>query len=291
MLRLLLIASLALLSMALASCQMRSRAVGHTGGESALTVGADVASSRVISVGEIHGTAEIPEAVGLLAGSLLRAGKSVVVGMEISSNEQSKIDAYLQSNGTAMDREKLLSGPFWNSTFHDGRSSKAMAQLIEQIRVMARAGHPVRVLAFDIGSIDALAGISHDAVMARNVARAIESYPNATFVLLSGNLHATKQETLPFDAEQRSMAFLLNKTHPVATFKADFVGGSAWVCQGRTPSGGADCRARPWEGYASVDGPAFIRFDDDWRGAGRLQFDGTFFVGKTVTASPPAVSP
>ena len=102
---------------------------------------------RVMLVGELHGTWEVPGIVAGLATNLSADERPLIVGLEIWRSEQAALDRYLASAGTAEDREALLAGPFWAT--RDGRSSEAMVDLIERLRVLALKA-PVQLVAFDV---------------------------------------------------------------------------------------------------------------------------------------------
>ncbi|MGV6492816.1 hypothetical protein ACTUVK_003020 [Stenotrophomonas rhizophila] len=88
----------------------------------------------LVLVGELHGTVETPALVGELACAAAADATPVTVALEMDPTEQARIDAYLASAGTAADRSALLAGRFWTRTMQDGRSSVAMAALIERLR-------------------------------------------------------------------------------------------------------------------------------------------------------------
>jgi hypothetical protein len=266
--------------------------------ESPLTLSDEIAALKVISIGEVHGTAEIPRAVGYLACSFLRAGKAVVLGLEIPLDEQAAIDAFIVSAGSAADKEKLLAGQFWRTDFPDGRSSTAIYELLNTVRNLKHDGNSISVIAFDMSESQFKANMTpetknwegvRNALMAANAKRAIEAAPATTFVLLSGTLHATKQETLAHDAQIRTMAHLLHQQHRVATFRADFASGKSWNCRRSTEAGKTVCGIYDARGYSTADGPMYIRIERLGEPERFLDFDGALFVGREVTASPRAV--
>src|SRR6185436_14170191 len=91
-------------------------------------------------LGEIHGTCEAPRATLALARQSLPAR----IGLEIDVDEQPRIDAFLRDG----DRAALLAGPFWTRDFQDGRSSQAMAALLDDVRQLRLSGADLDVFLF-----------------------------------------------------------------------------------------------------------------------------------------------
>ena len=112
-----------------------------------------VDQSLPILVGELHGTYEYPRFIRHIACSLLPARKPVLIGLEFPTSEQPLINTFLSSKGSPAAEKKLLAGKFWNETMRDGRSSQAMFDLIEFIRLARAAGFDALVFAFDVDSI------------------------------------------------------------------------------------------------------------------------------------------
>ncbi|MBI3714655.1 MAG: hypothetical protein HY255_01525 [Betaproteobacteria bacterium] len=255
---------------------------------------ADVLSLTLLSIGESHGTSEVPQAIGDLACSFLTAHKAVVVGLEIPDVEQVAIDSYLRSPGAPQDQAAMLSGRHWRGK--DGRGSVAMAALIFRMRDLKQAGLPIEVLAFDhlsqpgSPSKDGPGKVmpTRDEAMVENIGRAIARAPGKTFILLSGDHHASKQEKFAHDPDWRSMAFLLKQRHAVASFKADYESGTAWQCH-QKKEGGMDCGTKQAGGFNHYGDQPSIRIDGAWTMEWFPKFDGTLWLGKKVTASPPAV--
>ncbi|PTL80173.1 hypothetical protein [Vitiosangium sp. GDMCC 1.1324] len=55
-------------------------------------------------------------------------------------SEQSRLDTYLASRGTPADQDTLLDGDFWRRPYQDGRSSRAMLELVDQVRALRALG-------------------------------------------------------------------------------------------------------------------------------------------------------
>lgn len=223
-------------------------------------------------LGETHGTREIPRVVADLACAAAKLGP-LRVGLEIAAVEQARIDAFIASAGTAEDRARLHDqSDFWNGAYQDGRRSEAVLALLESLRALRQNGADVRVIAYDGDP-----GNDRDAAMATMLERAFKAEPHATFLMLSGNLHARKTSGR---AKQAFMAdYMVKSGAALTTLDARYSRGTAWVCFGDQPS---DCGPNiVGAGRAGTTrGIALGRTAD---GA----YDGTFDVG-TVTFAAPA---
>lgn len=188
---------------------------------------------RVLLVGEVHGTAETPARVAELAAAMASAEQPLIVGLEIWRTEQESIDRFLASAGTGEDVQQLLASPFWQRSYQDGRSSAAMAGLLESLRALALKAQ-VRVLAFDLDPKDKTStDTERDAQMAESLRTALNEQPEARALVLAGNFHTRVQEGAPWDPEHRFMGFLLSDFLPYS-IEIMGVAGSNWTCTGRT---------------------------------------------------------
>jgi hypothetical protein len=104
---------------------------------------------QILLLGEMHGTNEIPEFVADATCRGLRAGYPVTVALEIPTEEEPRVAAYLASGGKAGDQAALLTGPFWRETFQDGRRSKGMLALLDHLRSLRQEGRRLRVKLLD----------------------------------------------------------------------------------------------------------------------------------------------
>lgn len=143
-------------------------------------------SPAVVLVGEIHGTDQAPAFVGQLACAASADGTAVTVALEISAQEQPRLDAYLASAGTPAARAAVLAGPFWTRSTQDGRSSTAMLALLERLRRLNADGRRVAVIAVDEERIGA-----RDVGMAEQITRAVQ--PGRRVIALLGNVHASQR--------------------------------------------------------------------------------------------------
>lgn len=226
---------------------------------------------RVFLVGEIHGTREIQRHFGELAAALAGDGGPLIVGLEIWRSEQPALDRYLASAGTGEDRARLLEASFW--TIRDGRSSEAMVDLIERLRVLALKA-PLRVLAFDVDPDSKVRGAARDRQMGEALNAALEAHPQARLLVLAGNFHTRLQAGAPWDPEYRFAGHYLQAHEPYAV-EIMPASGSAWMCNG--PEG---CRAWQFQDRAFSVGLELGEALNDRRHHGVWRMP--------TTASPPA---
>ena len=197
--------------------------------------------ARVIIVGETHGTNEIPLFVSRLACSLALENRPLMVGLEMSVDEQIPILDYLKSSGTADDKIKLTSGKFWHSNMPDGRSSEAILKLIESIRLMREAHKNILLFAMDAGDKDEPIQLTEseifwpgwrDSVMALNIETRLRQYPSYTALILVGNYHSEMASRRFEEFDIHPMGERLS--HYFSTQNIDFstTGGDAWACEG-----------------------------------------------------------
>jgi hypothetical protein len=148
---------------------------------------------RVLVLGELHGTHEAPALAAALVAKRAAAGRPVTLALEISTDEQARIDAFLDSTGDAGARAALLAGAFWQvpAERSDGRRSTATLALIEAARRARQAGGDVRLLAFDAGSAGGGAD-QRNVRMAAMLREAITAVPWRDLVVLIGNYHARR---------------------------------------------------------------------------------------------------
>ncbi len=242
-----------------------------------------VRPGTVLFLGELHGTVEAPAFAVRVAELALRERLAVNVGLEIPRTEAARVETYLASAGQPADRDRLLSGPFWQSSYQDGRRSEAMAKLLEDLRRHTEARRPVRVVCFDQqGAAD------REQAMTDALAGALSKSPRAFTIVLTGNLHARLNRS---GRISDPMALRLARLRPESRFVAlevEYSGGTAWMCGsggcGSGRVGGHDLGARPHLALDQELGSGSPRVPAPGDG-----FHGHFYAGE-IHASPPAVA-
>ncbi|MBX7230236.1 MAG: hypothetical protein K1X48_11615 [Burkholderiaceae bacterium] len=212
---------------------------------------------RVVIVGEVHGTKEIPEFVGELACSFLQSGKKLILGLEIPSDTQEAINTYMNSPGTPLDKKTLIESEF--GAGNDGRRSQAMLALVENMRKLRAAGGQVAVMGFDISMKNhlppklypeeepdyALLKMERDKTMARIIESKSRIYPEHIILALTGAVHAYKKKGAPWDANYEAMAYVLSQKVPTYIIGMSASGGNAWFCPTLDANGKAQCGSYP----------------------------------------------
>ncbi|MBX3233900.1 MAG: hypothetical protein KIT84_31620 [Labilithrix sp.] len=214
-------------------------------------------SAPVVILGELHGLRAAPIFAADLACrlALQDTTKTVTLALELPTDEQPRIDAFMKSNGGYGARHDLLAGPFWTGS-QDGRSSVARVDMLELARGYAQRGVPLRVATFDVdGGVPA----KRDEEMAKRVV-ALAEEKKGPVVVLVGNLHARTQ---PSGNQKWMGEFIRDKIPNVVSFDNRYGSGTAWVCIpgcGEHPmTGHDDDAATKWhfERFSTVDDKGF----------------------------------
>lgn len=236
---------------------------------------------KVFSIGEIHGTNEAPAFTFALLRQLEKTGKTILVGLEIPTDEQGTLDQFIE-NG---DLAKLKASPFFQREIQDGRSSYAMADLLNNIRSIAN----VRVVGFD--TTNASGDQERDEKMAANLTALYNKAPTDYIVFLAGNIHASISVGTPFNAKFRPMGYELlhQKDSPFSeesflSIKVRNETGESWACVG---SPKMECKVHPMHfgltnySLAIPDDYYFVKESKLYEG-----YRATFF-SRTLSSSQP----
>jgi len=225
---------------------------------------------HVILIGEPHGTAEFPALVAAAVDELVAAETSVIVGLELPMTEE---------------LERGATGPFWtrNAEFQDGRSSVAMAELVDSLAQRQRNGDPVEMVAMDgpwvapgssvpLEHLDLLEQ-SRDELMAANVLAVMDRTPRACTIVLAGSMHTSTNGTT-----WRTLGSILRPWFPtLVSLMGQLTGGTRWLL----PASGDPGHAAA---VPEIDLPTGALWADE---PGADGHHGYVNLG-AVTASPPA---
>lgn len=234
-------------------------------------------AGRVLLLGEIHGTMESPAFALEVACHAMELDLAVIVGLELATAEQARVDIFLDSAGTEQDRVALLAGPPWQSSYQDGRASRAMLDLIDGLRQLRRQGRQVGVALFDAPVSGG--GQRRDGEMARQLATVIGGSPASLMIVLTGNVHSRIIAGMPRSPSYEPMGYLLGRATSfdnLVALNVAHAGGSAWIC---APA----CGVQELSGRHG-DSAWRIEIAEATRPAGH---SGWYHVGR-VTASLPA---
>jgi hypothetical protein len=247
-----------------------------------------VLHTRGVMVGDMHGVVEAPAFVKALVCNLLRSNRPVVLGLEYPAGEQHFIDEFLQARSGDPERA-LLASPFWSRSRQDGRTSRAMLDLLGSVRQELASGARARVVAFDawVPPSDAQNGTSQafdarDQAMADFLRRELSTLPGEFPVIFTGNVHARKTQGLPFvgappgSENAQPLGYRL-KDQGFLHLNIAYRGGAAWGCY-QADTCGIYQIGEP--------GPAVSVFS--LRPSANPAYDAEYFVGRLTASSPAA---
>lgn len=236
----------------------------------------------VMMLGELHGTQEVPRFVAQGVCQTAAAGTPVTVGLELPVENQERIATFIRSGGTDEDWLKLMEAPFWRSPFPDGRSSEAMANLLEQLRRLRTQGLDVDAFVFDHPKLQ---GQPRESAMAATVLSYVKKGPQRFFLVVSGNVHPRTVEGLPWAPKYQPMGLLISEqVDDVVSLDVAYNSGSAWICAVGAKGEKLECGVKEAKGKDNGD----RYFVHVWGDANDAGYHGVFYVGP-VTASMPAV--
>ena len=176
---------------------------------------------QIIILGELHGTNEAPHYIYQMTCKALSKGHTVSVALEIPQDHQNELDKYLNSQGTKSDKKDFLSNAFWSDDYQDGRRSKAMFNLIENIKILKHQGYPINLY-----YMDGYSSGGREQTMANRIFEIKSQNQEQIILALVGNFHNTIVE-----GSEKMGALILEKygRDQVISLNQDFVQGTAWI--------------------------------------------------------------
>lgn len=179
-----------------------------------------LSGKKVIVIGEMHGTTEVPMFVLNLVQQLHTKANPVTVGLEIESNYQKELDVFMKDG----DFNKLIAIDYFKTP--DGRTSVAMGELIKGLRELK--GIQVRCFDIPAGTDESL---DRDSLMSINLNSAY--HHDGQMIILTGNLHANLKEGY-WRANFKSAVFRFNTMNSfgdkLISLNTYFGGGTIWNC-------------------------------------------------------------
>lgn len=205
-----------------------------------------------------------------MVDQLVASGTSVIVGLEVPMTEEIELGA---------------KGSFWsrNAEFQDGRSSQAMADLVDELAKRRSDGDPVETVAMDgpwvapgskvpLEYLDLLEQ-SRDELMASNLLQVMDRTPRACTIVLAGSMHTSTS-----GSSWRTLGSILLPWFPILVgLMGQLTGGERWILPGTGEPGSA-------HDVPTLDLPAGALWADE---PGVDGHHGYVNLG-AVTASPPA---
>lgn len=233
-----------------------------------------IINKKVIVVGEMHGTAEVPLFVLQLTKKLTKNQNKLTVALEIPSNYQKDINEFMK-NG---DFERLKRIDYFK--YPDGRTSVAMGQLIKGLRELKSVG----VICFDIDT-NSSSAVNRDSLMGMNLSK---SYKDGKIVILTGNLHANLKEGYWRPNFKSATFYFKNneKFHDqLISLDTYYAGGTIWNCM----QDGCKERDAGTNGGDLKEKYGLTNFIGIYEGVHQSGYSG-FIYWDRVTASKPMVN-
>lgn len=230
----------------------------------------------VLLVADPLGTQEVPSVALRMVCEATAQGLPVTLALSIPASEQPLLERYLSSDGDSAAVQQLLSeGAFWRRTYQDGRSSRAMLGLVEQVRRLRVSGRDVALAAIDT---DNAHGNERESQMAQYLLNAQATRPQAWTLVLTGSVHARTTE-VSWDGDYEPMGARVARALPSVRFlDVGFQRGTQFACRYNVWNEGVECNvfgiSPSLEAWQTARQPHGVH--------GRL------YLG-SLTASPPAL--
>jgi hypothetical protein len=237
-----------------------------------------ITGHRIVMIGEVHGTKEMPATFARLVCAALLRGNIVSVGLELPSNQRKPLDDYMASDGDESARKPLLASAFWTAQFQDGRRSGAYLEMLESFRAMHRRGLPLTLFVLEEQASPSTGPLTRDEIMAANVKQRYQGNPDTLVMTFSGNIHNMLKIPKWLPNIPTPMGVALRGLDPISINLTD-AGGTVWNCQPQCGIHGHP----PGPSASSPSAPALIL------DANAGEYSGHIDIGYT-TASPPAAS-
>lgn len=240
----------------------------------------------VVILSDVPGTEEAPRFASALACQSLASGKPVTLALDLPREERAAVDAFLDSDGSAAARDRLLAAPSWRQP----SASLARLELLEWVRTARAAGKPIWVTLLGTDELPARSTSTErerEHRMATALARAVDTTPRSVVIGLVANPHARLVRDTGANPPYPPMSYLVEqelRQQAAAVYALDavFPSGEAWLCaEGSEPACGPALvagRGGTGESFRIVLGGDVDR-----------AFNGSYRL-PSLTASPPALS-
>lgn len=187
---------------------------------------------RLVVLGEMHGTREVP----LLAGDLVEqwsAAGPVLLALEIPAGEHPALRAVVTGGGADTALAAVRERPWWQvpDAGNDGRRSEDVLALVQRVGRLKASGRDVAVLAFDPRDIRCHERGNCEAAMAHVLRQAHGALPRGRIVVVTGNVHAMRlrPRDAPAAFPEQPMTALLRDLAPFSVNVAA-QRGAFWAC-------------------------------------------------------------
>lgn len=209
--------------------------------------------ARFLIFGETHGTRQAPELVGSVACALASRGRRVLVGIELESLANAKLQQLWNTTAQGFSNRVLKDLPGFAGR-PDGVGSEAMLALLDKLHALSLAGKKIDILAFNPDRTqekpwaELPAQAAHEAGQAANIAAAASKDNYDDVLILVGNAHAQKKPIGSSGVSYEPMAMRLARAARVLTLEEKYASGTTWNCVFKRSEGAArmesDCGLR-----------------------------------------------
>ncbi len=154
---------------------------------------ANLAQNKIVLFGDTHSKKGSANTIVSYLEYLGKTDRSVLIGIEISSSEQSRLDTFMASDGSETAVTALLSdSPFWEHPgAHDGRANAAWLNVIKMARDMREDGQSITLIAIIVSHPP---GVNWDGPAANGFMETMTGEKFDTAIVLAGNLHTIQSE-------------------------------------------------------------------------------------------------
>lgn len=186
---------------------------------------------RLVLLGEMHGTREIPRLVTRLAERFSLDGP-VLLALEIHASEHRALADYLDGAGGDQARERLRQRPFWSvpPQRNDGRRSEDMLDLVERMRQLRGQGRDVAILPFDVANGGSGGSQPRGRAMAAHLRKAWSALPRGRMLVLAGNVHAMRARPAYAPAQMQEPAGAYLQDLAPVSIDIGAASGAFWAC-------------------------------------------------------------
>jgi hypothetical protein len=221
-------------------------------------------------LGEIHGTVEIPALVTAVMDRAVAAGRPVRLCLEVP-------DAVIAVEPPG-DPAELPTDSWWRWNPGDGRSSRAMAELVRHARSLEP--RDVACVALQPDQVAESELDRWERIMARRLVAACRPDTGAFVLALVGNAHSRLVDSDRLFAAAPMAALAREELPELCSLLIVTTGGTAWVMRGGDQASGCPTWFPAAPGSDASPG---VHWSD---GIGPHQHSGTWVTGP-ITASPP----
>ena len=187
---------------------------------------------RLVVLGEMHGTREVP----LLAGDLVERWSNaspVLLALEIPAREHGALREAVASGGADAAIGRLRQRAWWQvpADENDGRRSEDVLALVRRIGQLKASGRDVAILPFDPRDIRCYQRGNCEAAMAHVLRHAHDAFPRGRIVVVTGNVHAMRSRpaSAPEGFPDQPMTAMLQDLSPYSV-NVTAARGAYWAC-------------------------------------------------------------